>query len=373
MTPKQPGESLETVPSSWNRSTVHSECSLHQLSPYIGKLKSSIASDLISCYSKPGDLVVDPFAGSGTIPLEAILRGRRAFCADISPYAKILCEAKLNAPASCEIALEKAEKILDKAASLPEPDLRKIPLWVRGFFHPRTLKDAIRFASVCRKDSEDFLFACFLGILHHQRPGFLSYPSSHLVPYLRTKKYPRQFYPDLYEYRELRPRLFAKINRAYARCTFEPCSKISSFKLCSVETLQMPRNFDCLITSPPYMNTLDYNRDNRLRLWFIDSKYSTQEDRLLKRKDRYIKAMVTLAKNIDASLKFGGYCILIIGEKVTRSIGYPLSFLIREVMEKHAPRLKLELVLVDKIPDVRRTRRNSKGTKKEHFLVYQKA
>ena len=61
------------------------ECSLHQLSPYIGKIKSSIAGDLIEAYSRVRDLVVDPFAGAGTIPLEAAVRGRRAFGADISP------------------------------------------------------------------------------------------------------------------------------------------------------------------------------------------------------------------------------------------------------------------------------------------------
>lgn len=88
---------------------------------------------------------------------------------------------------------------------------------VRQFFHPRTLKEAIKFVTVCKRDENNFLFACFLGILHHQRPGFLSYPSSHLVPYLREKKYPRDQFPELYQYRELRPRLLSKIQRAYAR------------------------------------------------------------------------------------------------------------------------------------------------------------
>jgi len=35
------------APEYWHRSCAHSECTLHQLSPYIGKLKSSIARDLI--------------------------------------------------------------------------------------------------------------------------------------------------------------------------------------------------------------------------------------------------------------------------------------------------------------------------------------
>ena len=35
------------------------------------------AGELVKKYSKPGDLVVDPFAGAGTIPLESALQGRR--------------------------------------------------------------------------------------------------------------------------------------------------------------------------------------------------------------------------------------------------------------------------------------------------------
>ena len=54
------------APDGWTKSCAHDECTLHQLSPYIGKIKSSIAGELVKTYSKLGDLVVDPFGGSGT-------------------------------------------------------------------------------------------------------------------------------------------------------------------------------------------------------------------------------------------------------------------------------------------------------------------
>jgi len=197
------------APRLWQQSCAYTECSLHQLSPYIGKIKSSIAGELVDRYSKKGDLVVDPFAGAGTIPLEASIRGRRVFGADISPYARILSVAKLCPPASLVAALEACENVMEQAESLPKPDLRSVPGWVRGFFHPKTLCEALTFAEIARQPGNEFPMACFLGILHHQRPGFLSYPSSHLVPYLRDKKYPRSVYPDMYAYRELRTRLCA--------------------------------------------------------------------------------------------------------------------------------------------------------------------
>ena len=72
------GRRVVSAPKSWKEPCVNTESSLHQLSPYIGKIKSSIAGELIERYSKPGDVVVDPFAGAGTIPLEAATRGRIA-------------------------------------------------------------------------------------------------------------------------------------------------------------------------------------------------------------------------------------------------------------------------------------------------------
>src|SRR5271154_7164939 len=59
--------------------------------------------------------------------------------------------------------------------------------------------------------------ASLLGILHHQRPGFLSFPSSHTVPYLRGKAFPRWKYPKLYEYRSHADRFEAKVERAFRR------------------------------------------------------------------------------------------------------------------------------------------------------------
>jgi len=363
---------LTSVPPSWNRSCANIECTLHQLSPFIGKLKSSIAQELIMTYSKPGDIVADPFAGSGTVPLEALLTGRKSFSADINPYAEVLCKGKLTAPQSCELALEKAEKVLDRIQRLPDPDLRKVPFWVRQFFHPKTLKEIIRFSEYCRKYREYFLFACLLGILHHQRPGFLSFPSSHLVPYLRSNKYPHKQYPKMYEYRELKPRLLAKIRRAYSRHPGNISNGSSTHLHCSIERLKMPEVVDCLITSPPYMNALDYTRDNRLRLWFIKPNKHTNDNEITRKKNDFVEAMSSLAKKLNFSLKSKGYCILIIGERIARSPKTLLSYLTYNIMKTYAPELSLQLILEDKIPDIRRSRRDYKGTKAEHFLVFKK-
>ena len=169
------------APSRWARSCTHDECTFHQLSPYIGKLKSVIARDLISQYSKPGELVADVFCGSGTVPLEAARLGRRAFASDSSPYAVTLTQAKLQAPKDVASALNDLDGSLEDAAHLPIPDIGRVPQWVRKFYHPRTLTETLRFVQCVKNKDRHFFLASALGILHHQRPGFLSFPSSHLA------------------------------------------------------------------------------------------------------------------------------------------------------------------------------------------------
>ena len=360
------------APKWWKESCANAECSLHQLAPYIGKIKSSIAGDLIERYSHPGDLVVDPFAGAGTIPLEAVIRGRRTFAADRSPYARILSRAKLSPPRTLQVALKHAALALAEAETLPKPDLRSVPRCVRRFFHPKTLSEALNFSTVARRSGNEFLMACFLGILHHQRPGFLSYPSSHLVPYLRDKKYPRERFPEMYSYRELKPRLLAKVQRAYRRFQrSHPHGAV--FHQRPIEYLTLPRRFDAIITSPPYMNALDYSRDNRLRLWFIDPRLAEPvETDITQRRKAFLDAITSVAKKLQNGLARTGHCIFVVGEEVQRTFNaHPAEIVVR-LIQQESPSIRLRQVFTDSIPDVRRTRRECRGVKTEHFLVFQR-
>lgn len=361
-----------TAPKRWKQSCANQECSLHQLSPYIGKIKSSIAGELIERYSSSGDLIVDPFAGAGTIPLEALLRGRRAFAADISPYARILSCAKLHPPPSLSIAIKAAEQALAAAKKTSKIDLRSVPAWVRRFFHPETLREALAFARIAREPGNEFLMSCFLGILHHQRPGFLSYPSSHLVPYLRDRKYPRSQYPEMYAYRELGPRLLAKVCRSFKRHQVLQI-RSGTFRQTSVEGLELPSRFDALITSPPYMNALDYGRDNRLRLWFIDPNLVQNVDNdVTQRRKAFMGAISSLAGKIQLGLRRRGYCVFVVGEEFKRSFEAHPSEVVINTMKAGAPSLQLHEVVADKIPDIRRTRRECVGVKTEHILIFQR-
>jgi hypothetical protein len=273
------------------------------------------------------------------------------------------------------MAKERLTSILEAAALREPPRLREVPAWVRRFFHPRTLGEAIRFADECIARKDYFVLACFLGILHHQRPGFLSYPSSHLVPYLREQNFPKEQFPELYEYRPLAPRILKKVARALKNENdlqrLEGTHAVVSSK--PIERFQPPEELDAIITSPPYMNALDYERDNRLRLWFLERDVENYAPEPTDRHDLFERMIVSLATKVVPRVRTGGHCVLVVGETVRRkqSTRHPAETILY-LFEQYAPTLNLVKVVEDRIPDVRRSRRAHRGTKKELILVFRR-
>src|SRR5579863_4012654 len=58
------------------------------------RFASQLPATLIGLLSEPGDLVMDPFVGSGTTLVEAQRLGRRSVGVDLSPIAILSCMAK---------------------------------------------------------------------------------------------------------------------------------------------------------------------------------------------------------------------------------------------------------------------------------------
>lgn len=357
-------------------STTRTDNTLHQLAPYIGRMKTSIAKALVHYATKKGDLIVDPFCGCGVVALEGASTGRRVVAGDWNPYAVVLTRAKLFAPRSLNAARRRLRKTWELSREkLPEQDLRKVPFWVRQFFHPETLRSALAFRDACVERKDDFLLACLLGILHHQRPGFLSYPSSHLVPYLRERKFPRKLHPEMYGERDVLPRLEKKIDRALRRSSRESSM---ARRVLHTDARQFPgiRDIQAVITSPPYMNELDYVRDNRLRLWFVQRSIPTGLDgRCRNRKAAYDALMRRVCARLAGGIRPGGYFILVVGD-ATRGNGRTVrtSRLTRKLFaEESALRtFRLEASCHDRVPDIRRSRRECRGTKGETILIYRK-
>jgi hypothetical protein len=65
---------------------------------YMAMFPPKIPRYFIERCTAPGDIVLDPFSGRGTVPLEACLDGRVGVGNDLNPLAYVLTSAKVNIP-----------------------------------------------------------------------------------------------------------------------------------------------------------------------------------------------------------------------------------------------------------------------------------
>src|SRR5678816_1829661 len=70
--------------------------SLHPMCSYLASFPAALAHAFIARYSRSGDVVLDPFSGRGTTPLQACAEGRIGIGNDLNPLAHLLTASKVE-------------------------------------------------------------------------------------------------------------------------------------------------------------------------------------------------------------------------------------------------------------------------------------
>src|SRR5438094_710260 len=86
----------------WEQLTSDTRYLTHGIHRYSGKFIPQIAGQAIELTTAPGDLVLDPYVGSGTTLLESALRGRRSIGVDLNPIACLVARVKVT-PVDSEV------------------------------------------------------------------------------------------------------------------------------------------------------------------------------------------------------------------------------------------------------------------------------
>lgn len=249
---------------------------LHSLCPYFAMFPEDFVAKQLLAYTKRGDVVFDPFSGRGTTVFESLLNGRQAAGTDINPVAACIAGAKAAPP-----TLKSALRRIDELEQCFSDDLRPIeetPEFFEWCFHEDTLAE-VRFLrrELRWRDSkvDRFIAAISLGCLHGE---------SHKTPNCLSNRMPRTIStkPDYsvrwWSHRGLRPpkrETFAILRRmARFRLESELPTLTGSVKLrdarhASKAFPSLEGKVSLVVTSPPYLDTTDYNEDQWLRLWFL--------------------------------------------------------------------------------------------------------
>lgn len=243
----------------------------HSLCSYRGKLKPAIASELVETFSNPGERVLDPMSGVGTIPLEACLQGRIGIANDLSELAYIVSTAKVKKPLYNDVV--KAMKSLDNYIELNKnkfEDNQEVKSFglnktISEYFHPETMKEILAAREYFMKKklsvTDCFIMSCLMHILHGNRPYALSRTSHPLTPYAPKGEF---------VYKKVINNLYDKILRSYKNLeltelwTTGESYNYDILELCNV----ISRECDIIITSPPFSSSFKFYTQNWMRLWF---------------------------------------------------------------------------------------------------------
>lgn len=244
---------------------------IHSLCSYQGKLKPSIANQLVSIFIPKNGRMLDMFGGVGTIPLEAALQNKLSFSFDISPAAIAISRAKLDIPSFKkikQIVEELQECIVNK--KIDEQEILSSATFglnkaIKDYFHPQTLREifiARKYFAENGFDSPEhaLVMSALMHILHGNRPYALSRRSHGITPFAPIGEF---------EYKNLIEKLNEKIERtisAIDRNTFRP-GKVF-FQDATKTWPAEVRELDAIITSPPFFDSTRFYSANWMRLWF---------------------------------------------------------------------------------------------------------
>lgn len=133
----------------------------HGFHSYAGRMHPSIARAAVAAFSQPGDAVVDPFCGSGTVLVEALGLGRQGLGVDASPLAVAIARVRtrvLGAEGRDRLVAE-ATRVAEESGELARKRRRPIvPQWAKGeiaHFHPHVLFELLGLRELVMATADD--------------------------------------------------------------------------------------------------------------------------------------------------------------------------------------------------------------------------
>ncbi|MEF7616938.1 DNA methyltransferase [Aquincola sp. MAHUQ-54] len=304
----------------------------HSMCSYQGKMKPALAHHLVKCFSAPGDVVLDPFSGAGTIPLEACRMGRRGYGIDISRLGHVLTLAKVakTSPVKMEELLRELEASIKKyrlkTSEVEQAAEVRFNSAIPDYFHPETLQEVIAARSffLSRWDSGPewaVLFSCTLHLLHGNRPYALSRRSHPVTPFKPTGNF---------EHRELMPRLRDKLARLHEELTNDAREWGGSAQGdCTVTWPASIPTADVIITSPPFFDSTRFYMTNWMRFWFVGwerGDFDTRASEFLEtRQKQNLDVYHSFYAAARERLRAGGLLVLHLGNSAKCDMGAELS------------------------------------------------
>ena len=288
--------------------------SLHEIS-YRACYKPQLPECFIKKFCKTEAVVYDPFMGRGTTLIEAQLHGHRVIGNDINPLAKILTVPRLNPPTVEQIEARLHEIHLSTDAEIDTELL--------VFFHEDTLREIYGWRTYFQQERFDAVDAWLQMVacsrLTGHSTGFFSVFT--LPPNLATSIVAQQKINEkrnqVPEYRNTKELILRK-SKQLLRHSLPDCFQRDDAILLTESADNTPQiveaSVDLVVTSPPFLDTIDYMQDNWLRMWFCGIEIEQGKVWQLKSLEDWVDRMTDVLAELHRILKHGGRIAFEVGE-----------------------------------------------------------
>lgn len=317
-------EKLVNKGEQWNFHEEETKEHLHTLHPYPAKFIPQIPRRAIKLWTKPNDLVYDPFNGCGTTVLEASLAGRRGIGTDNNAVATLIAKAKTALYSENDLIVLKnfATNISNRLNFMPaRPDLIPSNKNFHYWFSPIVTKRLAMLKGLILSQNEPvrtLLMAVFSSIVVR-----VSYQDS-----------------DTRYARILRDASAKEVDSAFRTRLTDAIARIPNAMTKgrgAVEIIQADArsvsfiadsSVSLIVTSPPYLNAYDYHKYHRQRLHWIGGDKSVEfarireigsHDEFTKNNavpEPYFEDMASCFTEWARVLKRGGRCLIVIGDAI---------------------------------------------------------
>ena len=374
---------METFVNEFWTSRQRAAHSLHEVS-YRACFKPQLPRFFIDRFTEPGDVVYDPFMGRGTTVLEAALAGRTPAGCDINPLSAMLAQPRLSPPTPEEVERRLVEIDLSLALSYPRE--------LEVFYHPETLREicALREYLLARDHSgsldgiDRWIRMVAVNRLTGHSPGFFSVytlppnQATSIDAQARINARRKQVPPR----RNVRDLIVGKTRSLLADC--DPATRAALLRSANrAMLLTRPASatpqlksgsVSLVVTSPPFLDVVDYAGDNWLRGWFCGIDTSAVEISMHRKVTEWQAAMTSVFRELARVLRPGGHVAFEVGEVRNGKVKLEEAVLPCGVASGLEPLLVvINAQQFTKTANCWGVRNNSKGTNTNRIVVFRKS
>jgi hypothetical protein len=305
--------------------------SLHEVS-YRACFKPQLPRFFIEHLTNETDTVYDPFSGRGTTILEAGLLGRKVIANDVNPLSTLLYRPRFSPP-----DLDALMKRLD---SIPMNENAEADIDLAMFYHPKTEAEVVSlkdyFVHRVARGEEDKLdrwirMVATNRLTGHSKGFFSVYtlPPNQAVSAESQRKINVKM-KQTPEHRDTRVIIFKKSKTLlndltmFDRQNLEQVSTSALFLTSDArETKSISANsIQLTVTSPPFLDVVDYVQDNWLRCWFnnLDADEIAKTITMSRTVEEWSAVMFGVFRELHRITKPRGFVAFEVGEVKNKTV-----------------------------------------------------